>query len=342
MGRPGQSDFSMEVWVQALARRASDAQTDPEAVLTYQRFVEQFVVFYRDKIRDFGPYRVCVTSPVTNLTGCRELGSSGFSEPERRNFQLLVSEGIVTALFDVSSPARAEAWHSMLLITVVFALMCGACFSLNEMASRFAVKPLERAMASIKTYAKGIFAAAHEDGGVDGDEVQLVQRVVDKLAVVARLAANKGGSHPDDELSRKCSKSPVVLAWTEGHTATSEPSREESGRRAGSKTRVSVTMHWQLEEICKEEGITFELLDSWDFDVLSIGREKLPELSRWLLVNHPGSNDYVEQNVDLQQLLEFAAAVGRGYEDNPFHNFMHAVDVLHGAFRYMKLMMVQC
>lgn len=111
--------------------------------------------------------------------------------------------------------------------------------------------------------------------------------------------------------------------------------------RACSKTKVSVTMHWQLEEICKETGLTFELLDSWDFNVLSINKEKLPELSTWLLWNHPGSRDYVEQHIDVQQLRAFAIAVGDGYRDNRFHNFMHAVDVLHGAFRYMKLMMVQ-
>jgi len=105
----------------------------------------------------------------------------------------------------------------------------------------------------------------------------------------------------------------------------------------GNRNEVTVTMHWQLEEI----GVTYDLLDSWMFNVLDLNETNQEQISAWLLMNNPGSCAYTEQNVDMQKLRAFVCVIAKGYMSNPYHNFMHAVDVTHTVFRYMSLMQAE-
>lgn len=58
-------------------------------------------------------------------------------------------------------------------------------------------------------------------------------------------------------------------------------------------------------------------------------------------MNNPGSAAFTEQNVDIQKLRSFIATINKGYMNNWYHNFMHAVDVTHTVFRYMTLMQAE-
>jgi len=254
----------------------------------------------------------------------------------------------VEASFDWSSPTRAEANMGIALISLVIALMCVACLLLNYSASELAVRPLERMLTSIKRSAKAIFQSvstlgpqeANEDFGEDMDgEVALLERVVRKIAMLAELSSKK---NPFDEaayLTGMKSEELGVLALT----ATRAPMAAKPGSGEeeiplevveNTRMEVTVTMQWQLEEI----GIKYEVLNSWDFNVLELNEKKQEQISAWLLMNNPGNCTFTEHNVDIQKLRTFINLVCKGYHPNPYHNFAHAVDVTHTVFMYMVLM----
>jgi len=96
-------------------------------------------------------------------------------------------------------------------------------------------------------------------------------------------------------------------------------------------------MQWQLDEI----GLVYEVLNSWDFHVLDLTPKQQEQIAAWLLMNNPGSCNYMENNVDMQKLRAFIGLISGGYLDNHFHNFMHAVDVTHTSFRYLTLIQAE-
>jgi len=366
LGAYPEGDFSKEVWTESLWRRvqrirdlqASNGCTTGcvQAVDEFWQAVDRFASFYAG--REYGPYSICVAGDPAQqggLVGCRDLSDrSHFAEPERRSFRMHIATNDLAATFDYSAPTRSEADMSLVLISLVIVLMCGACMLLNYSASELAVRPLERMMTSIKKSAKAIFSTVSamapsedaEDFGEDMDgEVALLERVVRKIATLAEISSKK---NPFDAATMTGMKTEElgVLALT----ALSNASRAEiqaplvdagSGmdltEKQQNRTEISVTMQWQLEEI----GLVYEVLNSWDFNVLDLNDKKQEQVVAWLMMNNPGSCHYTENNVDISKLRAFVAILRGGYIANPYHNFAHAVDVTHTVFRYMVLLQAE-
>jgi hypothetical protein len=342
-----EADFSMQVWTESLARRVQDsAGRSPEvARAEFDAALKSLALFYAS--RPYGPYEVCVEDDSSILSGCYQPPETPFVSPIRGSFQLVVSEGPVVAYFDFGAPLRAEANMGMALVSSVLVILLSGCLLLNYVASELAVRPLERMLASIKRSARSIFSsvsalgskADEEDFGEELDsEVRLLERVVGKIATLAELSSKKT---PFDEANLKGMKSEElgVLALAaqvaQAHT-NSRLTRDEVLNEIGEQNRkeVTVTMQWQLEEI----GVPYEVLNSWDFNVLELNERSQEQISAWLLMNYPGSCAYTEVNVESQKMRNFIALVSKGYLENTYHNFMHAVDVTHTVFRYMLLM----
>eukprot|EP00971_Amphidinium_carterae_P117944 2336573-Amphidinium_carterae.1 len=93
-------------------------------------------------------------------------------------------------------------------------------------------------------------------------------------------------------------------------------------------------MQWQLEQM----GIDYVDLNSMEFNMLELSPVLQEQLSVWLLMHNPGSCDFAEHNIALKKLQAFVSTVAEGYKPNPYHCFLHAVDVSHGIFHYMILM----
>jgi hypothetical protein len=341
-----ESDFSMQVWVESLSRRLGESAQFQQSDL--DSYINQFASFYAGKA--YGPYQVCLSNLPGSLSdalaGCTQFASPDFDRPQRRSFQLDVSATMVVASFDFSTPVRTEANMGILLISLVVVLMCGACLLLNYAASELAVRPLERMLTSIKGSAKAIFSSVSALGPEENDEdfgehmdseVALLERVVRKIATLAELSSKK---NLFDEEAMKGMKSEElgVLAMTATHQthtrhATATESSEDMGGAPSGMGGVTVTMQWQLEEI----GLDYEILNSWDFDVLTLSVQKLEQISAWLIMNNPGSCAFTEQNVEIKKMRAFVNQIGEGYMDNQYHCFMHGVDVTHCVFRYMTL-----
>eukprot|EP00747_Dinoflagellata_sp_TGD_P028843 gnl/TRDRNA2_/TRDRNA2_133520_c0_seq1.p1 gnl/TRDRNA2_/TRDRNA2_133520_c0~~gnl/TRDRNA2_/TRDRNA2_133520_c0_seq1.p1 ORF type:complete len:531 (-),score=132.12 gnl/TRDRNA2_/TRDRNA2_133520_c0_seq1:1-1593(-) len=325
---------------------------DPLAQKEYiDYFLNEFVLFYSNK--PYGPYKVCIEYKKPDDVWCQDLENSKWETPKRRSFQMDItkeeSDTKVISSFDYGSPLRADANTSIVLISMVIFLMCGACLLLNYSASELAVRPLERMLSSIKKSAKSIFSSVSalgsdddEDfGGEDMDgEVALLERVVRKIATLAELSTKK---NPFDDASMSGMKSEElgVLALTASHVQPQAEKKDSDDSSPvqlqevmdPSRMEVTVTMQWQLEEI----GISFALLNSWDFNPIELDAVKQSQICTWLLMNNPGSSSYAESNVDMKRMRTFVEAAMAGYPDNIFHNWTHAVDVTHAIFRYCTL-----
>eukprot|EP00727_Mastigamoeba_balamuthi_P009908 m51a1_g554 putative 3 -cyclic-nucleotide phosphodiesterase rega (668) ;mRNA; f:456763-459255 len=82
-----------------------------------------------------------------------------------------------------------------------------------------------------------------------------------------------------------------------------------------------------------------ERLKSWDFDVFEVvtivgAAHILPTIARAVLL----STDLVSQlGIDQSALLNFVLKIAKLYKDNPFHNQMHAADVLQTLYALLNL-----
>lgn len=241
------------------------------------------------------------------------------------------------------------------LISIVIVLMCGACLLLNYSASELAVRPLEKMLGSIKHSAQAIFSSTAalnvESDKVDDDdfddhmdsEVALLERVVKKIATLAELSRQE---HPFMEAPVTDMKSEElgVLAMTTGTTVKSRGSQGSHAEGEESaigeelveigRAEVTMTMQWQLEEI----GVDYELFNSLNFNALEIDPVKQKQVSAWLLMNNPGSSAFTENNLDMKCMRRFIDLIQQEYLPNPYHNYMHALDVTHTVFRYMTFM----
>jgi len=346
LGAYPEGDFSPQVWMESLSRRVQHVKDYPdraEAASLFQSAEVEFASFYRGK--DYGPYEICVfNSPELEgqgVIGCRDLsGTSGFRAPERKSFRMIVTSGNLRSGFDNSAPMRAEANMSLALISLVIVLMCGACTLLNYAASELAVRPLERMLSSIKKSAKAIFstvsaieATGDEDFGEDMDgEVALLEKVVRKIATLAEISSKKN-PFDDETITGMKNEELGILALT-ALTTQSKPAPMDSYQDRGGPSEISVTMKWQLEEI----GLRYTELDSWDFNIFALTAKKQEQISAWFLMNNPGSCNFTEHNVDNSKLRAFVQEVAAGYKPNPYHAFLHAVDVVHTVFRYLTLL----
>lgn len=336
-------DLSMQVWVEALSRRLNDLQgMTPD----FQGYLDKFAMFYEKQ--SYGPFRVCIQKEGFDA-GCYDLRRSSFSPPERKSFQLDVQASDIVASYDYSGPMKSEANAGIVLMSLVIVLMCGACLLLNYSASELAVRPLERMLTSIKASAKAIFSSVrvleveqNEEFGEDMDgEVALLERVVEKIAMLAELSSKKS---PFDEATMTDMKNEElgVLALTSPHrlrrrTESTQEKDDDEGDEHQHTGGVTVTMKWQLEEI----GMRYEIVNSWSFNVLSLDAPKVEQVAVWLLMNNPGSCAHTEQHVGIPMLRAFVGHVSKGYLANPYHNFLHAVDVVHAVFRYLALMQAE-
>lgn len=214
---------------------------------------------------------------------------------------------------------------------------------LNYSATELAVRPLESMFSIIKSSARSIFSSVSSLSDEDDKEetlaeedmdkeIALLEKVVAKIAVLAQLT-NQEDKYDEETMENMGIPSVELgLLGKKGHSGKTLNASEAP--QQNQKGEFSVTMQWQLEEI----GISYDCLNSWDLNVLDLRDDKQEQLSNWILMHNRGCSEFTEENVDIKTLRSFVEIVHKGYQPNPYHNFFHAVDVLHTVYRYFDLM----
>eukprot|EP00516_Mucochytrium_quahogii_P000336 CAMPEP_0203746360 /NCGR_PEP_ID=MMETSP0098-20131031/1833_1 /ASSEMBLY_ACC=CAM_ASM_000208 /TAXON_ID=96639 /ORGANISM=" , Strain NY0313808BC1" /LENGTH=1506 /DNA_ID=CAMNT_0050634435 /DNA_START=86 /DNA_END=4603 /DNA_ORIENTATION=+ len=100
-------------------------------------------------------------------------------------------------------------------------------------------------------------------------------------------------------------------------------------------------MHTRWNEELFGEGLIqmMQELDVWDFDIFKLERFSrgmpLYTLSKLVFVKY---DFYSSFNIQLPQVDVFSKSVEISYPDNPYHNSLHATDVVHSCHVLMKMM----
>ena len=109
------------------------------------------------------------------------------------------------------------------------------------------------------------------------------------------------------------------------------PGKQQRGSALGasllkSRLRASVSVS-RLTKF--PEGMNLEMLHSWDFNIWAYSEAELLQVASALL----DITGLIDQfGIKLQPLSSLLQAVCAGYRPNPYHNFQHAVSVLHVSY----------
>jgi cAMP-specific phosphodiesterase 4 len=113
-----------------------------------------------------------------------------------------------------------------------------------------------------------------------------------------------------------------------------EDKKKQDRRSMAVTRRNAFTPAVKLEDI----GMSQDTLNSWNYNTLLLAKTQRINLAMFTLSRfHETGDGYVNTDAEVATLRRFIDAVEDKYEDQIFHNFAHAVDVLHSVARMMRL-----
>jgi cAMP-specific phosphodiesterase 4 len=169
------------------------------------------------------------------------------------------------------------------------------------------------------------------------DEIQVLETIVQKLRKIAVIGGNMRHDHV--AVAGLEPESLGVLALLSSHNP--------KGEEAASGTDVPKANHDEIDPMPDEEWksrlekakLSFAEIDSWDFNCMSVDRNKQTMMTSWILLQNTAV--FGEVTLTPEVVLKFLQTLAQHYvAENPFHNWTHAVDVCHTVWRMMLKSMV--
>lgn len=289
-----------------------------------------------------------------------------FSPPARREFTMATSLDQMDLFFDLSAPKRLEALMGISLITFIILVMVAFSTILTENISTVALLPLERMLDVVRHQCAQIFKytnALQEEASSDEDEEEedededepeekeeetdnefaLLEKAVAKLGAIAALSAQ-------DPAQKMWTENDIMVQnWTQSGerqplgAAALPPEGNVSERgsvaryhRQSSMMELGRRMSMLLEDSnaieTVNQDVSQEIMDQArtpDLDAFSLNGAQLKALSVRILREHESTKEFVRRFVKPVVLVQFVNVMEATYvASNPFHNFVHAVDVL--------------
>eukprot|EP00928_Gymnodinium_smaydae_P020479 TRINITY_DN17913_c0_g1_i1.p1 TRINITY_DN17913_c0_g1~~TRINITY_DN17913_c0_g1_i1.p1 ORF type:complete len:2164 (-),score=356.42 TRINITY_DN17913_c0_g1_i1:49-6540(-) len=345
---PPYEDHSMRIWVEVMALRLESGNPNKvvnTSVTSLISDARRFDSFYQAESFIYGPFRLCKLSKTGK---CENLWSSdiapnaigSFVDPERAGFQLDVksSSGKLRASFDFSQAAKQEALMRIVMIALAMLGMLAAAVTLEFSLTRLLVEPLSRLLltvheVSIKMQAAFPMLDFHQKQEDDfgDDEVTAFAKNVQKVTRFVTLA-DKANQEKDKGTEWYLGSR---TSFHESHPITllkEDPFGRESSRKM-SKIR-SGSPPLRIEDTLLEvHGLTYNDIATWNFNVIVMEEDKLTAVAGWLVANSSNFSACPSSGV----VFAFTNAMRSEYLANPYHNWRHAVDVVHGVARIVNL-----
>jgi len=258
--------------------------------------------------------------------------------------------------FNLRGPNQVASVMNILLLIFVMIIMISFSLVLSKSISTIVLKPLESLLDQIRKMAETIFksvahmaASTKKDGEEDDDEdedeeanapagfmqeTNLLEKVVTKLSVLGEIGANKGA-----ERERQISADPDDDSATMKQAILSPA--EHDGLDEGpevKRTEAAIEEQKRLMEVQKqlvtEGGLSLDLLNGWSLNPLELDKARIHSAAIYFLGTHNHGLPIQEE-----KLAAFIEQVEGGYvQTNPYHNWFHAIDVTHAAYRLTGLL----
>mmetsp|Transcript_1362 Transcript_1362/g.3657 ORF Transcript_1362/g.3657 Transcript_1362/m.3657 type:complete len:1087 (-) Transcript_1362:78-3338(-) len=349
---PGEVDRSMEAWIEAID---STLHSRPDLLSSHLEGMDDF---YSD-LNHF-PYALEIIGEVANFSSTdlqSWMGSRG--APKRQANRLRIEKGNIRCDFNLSATNRIEAMVSIVLMVVIIASLLSYSAFLNGAVAVAVAKPLERLLVHVRRICTLIFEAASElayairDKQEEGDdhlsepseqedepstaifvhEHDLLSRVAEKLAIIKEILVSR--SAVDAAMEHLDHTDRQMINAFQG---TKEQDRRMMMRKADSFDKMEdeelFEQRLELNKKRLEEAVLdFELLNSWNFNPLELDQERNHAACEYFMGSH---NHGLEVNEDI--LRRFLVAIEEHYLPTcAYHNWFHAVDVMHCVYRYMHI-----
>jgi len=335
-----QSDYSLAAWVGRLSKnQAEGREQDVTAELSLMvRFYDRY---------SYGPYRVCSGVPTSEAPGfrCTSEGtwdwSPALSAPPRESSALLVHTSTFMVAFNMHAPAQIEAGLAIATMIFIVGIMLFSGLTLSSVVTELTVRPLERMLSTVRQIASTVFKFSAvvqefpEEEAVDvesSNEMKLLEKVVQKLAIIADLQTAKNMPETKEDLR---DEDWGILTMLHGKNIVDEANKMDGRRPSGVVTQRKKlgAPSMRLEDF----GVSQEVFVSWSFNPLPLTKAQRTALAVFAVSRfHDSSEGFFSATEDVQLLQRFVTAVEKEYLPVPFHSFAHALDVVHAAARIMQ------
>mmetsp|Transcript_79888 Transcript_79888/g.125970 ORF Transcript_79888/g.125970 Transcript_79888/m.125970 type:complete len:949 (+) Transcript_79888:286-3132(+) len=340
-----QNDHSLRTWTERASRIYSDPNLDATTKTNMiLEVLKKMKSYYHDRYT-YGPYRAC--------GGHRKEGEDGFicvdtyqgfvwekTAPSRAASTWEVSTDTFMVAFNMGHPIQVD---SILAIGTIIFIMCLMIFSglvLSSVVTELAVRPLERMLKTVKHIAMTVFKFAaekqedpEEEETYDIDsssEMKLLEKVVAKLAIIANLQAE---STTQVDTKGMQEEDIGIINMMKGVNVVEEK-RKQDRRSVAVVRRNAFTPAVKLEDF----GMSQDVFNSWKFNTLALSKPQKINLAMFHISTfHETGDGYVNTDAEVATLRRFIECVESEYYPQIFHNFSHAVDVLHALARTMRI-----
>lgn len=338
-----EQDWSMKSWLDVLEKTN---QRSPEKLA---RQLVKFENFYSDM--NYYPYNLRAKPGVqlSNWSAALLPWQSSRSPPQRMTNSVKHESATLECDFNFKQPYQIDSLMNVLLLLVVMVLMVGFSLVLSNSVSAIVLRPLEKLLMQVRKMASTIFQSVtdmactmrdaeeendddeseEEDDGNNtfGNETVLLEKVVQKLAVLSEITMNK--SVVDAETLRGLGEGDkAVIHGFQGHSGA-EAQAWKDGEEEGDMESMLLAQKAMLENA----GLSLELLNSWNLNPLELDKARNHAAAMYFVGPHNHSIAF-----DPILMVNFLEAAELSYVKTcPYHNWFHAIDVTHGVYRLLHI-----
>jgi len=343
-----QNDLSLQAWVERLS-----ANLDEDTALGTSLFHDEMtgMISFFEKY-SYGPYIACRGKPEgSNYFQCLESvnGSFTFSAPNRPASALWVHTDTFMVGFNMHQTEMVDKGLAMVNISFIICIMVFSGLALTNVITQLAVRPLERMLKTVRDIANQVFQMSSglveeaEDEGEEFDintstEMKLLEKVVNKLAIIADLQAGQDAPLMNEEMG---AEDIGVINLMQGTDVVRE-GRNQASRRV---SRVNKQAKGKGSNVgrrlidLEEVKVPLATYESYGFNTLVLNKQQMTAVGVHAISRfHDEGEGFINTEEDMVRLRNFVVATEKQYLSNQFHNFSHAIDVLHGVARIMRLM----
>eukprot|EP00928_Gymnodinium_smaydae_P017078 TRINITY_DN16505_c0_g2_i3.p1 TRINITY_DN16505_c0_g2~~TRINITY_DN16505_c0_g2_i3.p1 ORF type:complete len:649 (-),score=154.73 TRINITY_DN16505_c0_g2_i3:117-2063(-) len=339
-------DMSMRAWTEILtaAMPAGNAST-PHAVQS----LDAFESFYSSLF--YGPFKVCsgkrISASDFECNAGGTLWGSEVMQPREAASRLDIHSSVLELSFDFTQARRTKAWMNLAMLLTAITMMMLTTLFISRSISDLVLRPLQRMLSSAKEVAKPIFGDSSAFGNElmdedlddeNDDEVLVLEKIVQKLGKIAGIAAdivNTEGESLEGLVGEDRAVMQMITQKQENQKDEAKPVLSQSENKPyhyDIDPNPGKMMQRRLGQI----GISWSELDSWEFDILSFGQQKLIGLAGWILLLNTAT--FGECTLEAEATGIFLQTLCANYRaGNAFHNWYHAVDVQHTMWRMMRI-----
>eukprot|EP00930_Biecheleria_cincta_P029080 TRINITY_DN2023_c0_g1_i1.p1 TRINITY_DN2023_c0_g1~~TRINITY_DN2023_c0_g1_i1.p1 ORF type:complete len:1370 (+),score=271.57 TRINITY_DN2023_c0_g1_i1:161-4270(+) len=340
-----ENDFSMKMWVDRLQ---DTAWTDPTRV---PHVLDLFKEAYEKEL--YFPYEFNVGYPNGSVETVHWR-----NKPNRIRSRMIIEDtvhGNTSAVFNFRDPLQVEACCSIGLILTIMFLMIGAALFMSNSVTAIVVIPLEQLLDHVRSVAANIFKSMaamkqaeqddadqdqDEDDQLDasdafGDETQLLDKVLKKIAVLSEITVKKSPLDADTlERMGEADRS-LIKRYSSMDTDGLEVS---FGYEEDEVEELAQIAEVRLAEV----GLAFSEFQRWSLDTIALSPQARHAICQCALIKHRGHavHGHMESSDWLACCRSFLEAAEVGYLPNevaPYHGWMHAADVTFTLSRVLDI-----